>query len=48
MNTQQQKKPSLATLFFTMLTISSCTFGGGFVITSLMKKRFVDELQWIS
>lgn len=27
-----------------MLLISSMTFGGGFVIVSLMKKRFVDEL----
>ncbi len=30
-----------------MLYISSFTFGGGFVIVTLMKKRFVDEYKWI-
>lgn len=30
-------------LFGSMLAISACTFGGGFVIVSLMKKKFVDE-----
>lgn len=34
-------------LFFTMLTISTFTFGGGFVIVSLMKKKLVDELHWL-
>ena len=37
----------LWTLFLSMLTISAFTFGGGFVIVSLMKKRFVDELGWL-
>lgn len=32
-----------ALLFFAMLQISAFTFGGGFVIMSLMKKRFVDR-----
>lgn len=31
-----------------MLQISAFTFGGGFVIVSLMQKRFVDELGWLS
>ncbi len=31
-----------------MLTISAFTFGGGFVIVSLMKKRFVDDLGWLT
>jgi chromate transporter len=35
-------------MFTTMLSISAFTFGGGFVIVSLMKKRLVDELQWLS
>ena len=35
------------TLFTSMLTISSFTFGGGFVIVTLMKRRFVDELGWM-
>lgn len=30
-----------------MLTISACTFGGGFVIVNFMKRRFVDELKWL-
>ena len=28
-------------------SISSFTFGGGFVIVTFMKKKFVDELHWI-
>lgn len=36
----------LGTLFKTMFLLSACTFGGGFVIISLMKKKFVDELKW--
>ena len=35
------------TIFFSMLYISAFTFGGGFVIVTLMKKRFVDELHWL-
>ena len=38
----------LWTLFTTMLSISAFTFGGGFVIVSLMKRRLVDELHWIT
>lgn len=34
-------------LFKSMFILSACTFGGGFVIVSLMKKKFVEELQWI-
>ncbi len=37
----------LWTLFKTMFVLSSCTFGGGFVIVSLMKKKFVEELKWL-
>ena len=36
----------LGTLFKTMFVLSAGTFGGGFVIVSLMKKKFVDELKW--
>ncbi len=35
-------------MFYTMLYISACTFGGGFVIVSLMKKKYVDEYGWLS
>lgn len=34
-------------LFYTMLTISAFTFGGGFVIISMIKKKFVEELKWL-
>lgn len=37
----------LFTIFYSMLYISAFTFGGGFVIVSLMKKRFSDELGWV-
>ena len=37
----------LGTLFKTMFALSSCTFGGGFVIISLMKKKYVEELKWL-
>ena len=30
-------------LFTGMLSISAFTFGGGFVIVTLMKRKFVDE-----
>ena len=34
-------------LFKATFTLSACTFGGGFVIVSLMKKKFVEELGWL-
>ena len=37
----------LLTLFRSMFVLSACTFGGGFVIVSLMKKKYVEELQWL-
>ncbi len=37
----------LWTLFKSMFMLSACTFGGGFVIVSLMKKKYVEELQWL-
>ena len=42
----KQNKPW--TLFTSMLVISAFTFGGGFVIVSLMKKKFADELGWLT
>jgi len=35
------------TLFRTMFTLSAFTFGGGYVIVSLMKQAFVDRLGWL-
>ena len=46
----QEKAPRmklLARLFVTMLYISAFTFGGGYVIVTFMKKKFVDEFHWI-
>lgn len=37
----------LWTLFKSMFVLSACTFGGGFVIVSLMKKKYVEELKWL-
>lgn len=34
-------------LFSSTFKLSACTFGGGFVIVPLMRKKFVEELQWI-
>ncbi len=34
-------------LFTSTMLISAFTFGGGYVIVPLMKKKFVDELQWL-
>lgn len=37
----------LRQLFWSMFTLSACTFGGGFVIVSLMKKKVVEEHHWL-
>jgi len=34
-------------LFWTMFTLSAFTFGGGYVIVSLLKQKIVDKLHWI-
>ncbi len=34
-------------LFISTFKLSAFTFGGGFVIIPLMRKRFVEELHWI-
>jgi chromate transporter len=34
-------------LFLATFTLSAFTFGGGYVIVPLMRKRFVEELKWI-
>lgn len=37
-----------STLFFSMFRISAFTFGGGYVIIPLIRKQFVEKLEWIS
>ena len=39
--------PVLWKLLLSTLYISAFTFGGGFVIVTFMKRKFVDELHWI-
>ena len=43
----ENKKRVLWKLFVSTLYLSAFTFGGGYVIVSLMKKKFVDEYHWI-
>ncbi len=44
---KRKKQLKLSQLFFSVFKLSACTFGGGFVIVPLMRKRFVEELHWI-
>ena len=46
MHTHADRK-TLLQLFLSTLYISAFTFGGGFVIITFMKRKFVDELHWI-
>ena len=41
------RRPKMLTLFLSVLKISAFTFGGGYVIVPLMRKRFSEELGWI-
>lgn len=45
---RRSRAQRLAKLFVSTLYISSFTFGGGFVIVTFMKKKFVDELHWLT
>lgn len=46
-NGESEMKKPLFKLFVSTLYISAFTFGGGFVIITFMKKKFVDEYHWI-
>ena len=43
----KNKKKVLWKIFISTLYLSAFTFGGGYVIVTLMKKKFVDEYHWI-
>ena len=43
----RRDKETYIKLFLSTFKLSACTFGGGFVIIPLMRKRFVEELHWI-
>lgn len=42
-----KKGQKIKQIFWSTLQISATTFGGGFVIVPLMRKKFVEELGWI-
>ena len=42
-----EEKVSLFKLFCATFTLSAFTFGGGYVIITLMKDRFVDKYHWL-
>lgn len=44
---KKKEKPTLPQLFRATFLLSAFTFGGGYVIVSLMKKQFVDDYKWI-
>ena len=44
---QTSRAARLPRLFLSLLTLSAFTFGGGFVIVTLMKKKFVEDLGWL-
>lgn len=43
----KDRKNVLLKIFISTLYLSAFTFGGGYVIVTLMKKKFVDEYHWI-
>ena len=42
------KSEILKKLFFSTFYLSAFTFGGGFVIIGMMRKKFCDELGWVT
>lgn len=42
-----ERKQKYVKLFLSTFQLSACTFGGGFVIIPLMRKKFVEDLHWI-
>lgn len=48
MSMKSKDKKLYFKLFISTFMISALTFGGGYVIVPLMRRRFVDELKWLS
>ena len=42
-----ESKEEVLDLFLSTFQLSAFTFGGGFVIIPLMRKKFVEKLKWI-
>ena len=47
MKENKKKLTQLFQIFTTFMKIGIFTFGGGYVIVTLMKKKFVDDYHWI-
>ena len=47
MKPKERKAVLLWKLFKATFLLSAFTFGGGFVIITFMKRKFVDELHWL-
>lgn len=47
MKNNENRELLLWKIFVSTLYLSAFTFGGGYVIVTLMKKKFVDEYHWI-
>lgn len=43
----REKRKRYRKIFLSTLYLSSLTFGGGYVIVTLLKQKFVDQLHWI-
>ena len=43
----KERNQKYGKLFLSAFQLSACTFGGGFVIIPLMRKKFVEQLHWI-
>lgn len=43
----EREEKQYGKLFFSTFQLSACTFGGGFVIIPLMRRKFVEKLHWI-
>lgn len=47
MSSDTPARTRLLKLFLSTMYISAFTFGGGFVIITFMKRKFVDQLKWL-
>ncbi len=47
MQTEEKKRRICWTLFRSTFQLSAFTFGGGFVIVPLMRRKFVEGLHWL-
>ena len=45
---QEKERPSLFKLFITSLLLSLFAFGGGSTIIAMAKRKYVDDMKWIS